>query len=110
MLTESLCYSSQTTIFYNVLKRFQDSLNDNEREDFQFTLLEDLQIVIASIQDKQASEKKMRNLTRLKYFLEAIEEYGKVIEIFVNNLQFVAFIWVCLETIVRYTADLNCEH
>jgi hypothetical protein len=63
--------------------------------------LDDLQAVIAAIQEKQASEKKMRNLTRLKKFLEAMDEYGKVIEIFLNNSQFIAFVWVSLGPTVR---------
>jgi len=87
---------SQETVFHDVLERFKDSLSDGDREDFQFTTLDDLQGVIATIQDKQASEKKMRNLTRLKKFLEAMDEYGKVIEIFLNSSQFIAFVWVRL--------------
>jgi len=93
--------SSQETVFHDVLERFKTSLSSNDRDEFQFTTLDDLQAVIAAIQEKQASEKKMRNLTRLKKFLEAMDEYGKVIEIFLNNSQFIAFVWVSLGPTVR---------
>jgi hypothetical protein len=93
--------SGQETVFHEALERFKASLSDNDREDFQFVTLDDLQAAIAAIQEKQASEKKMRNLTRLKKFLEAMDEYGKVLEIFLNNSQFIAFVWVSLDPRVR---------
>jgi len=89
--------SGQETVFHKVLEQFKASISDNDREEFQFVTLDDLQAVIASIQEKQASEKKMRNLARLEKFLEAMDEYGKVIEIFLNNSQFIAFVWVSLD-------------
>lgn len=94
--TPSCNLSSQESVFHEALNRFKDSLGNTEREEFQFTTLDDLQDVIKSIQDKQASEKKMRNMKRLKKFLEGMDEYGKVIEVFLNASEFVAFVWVDL--------------
>ena len=92
--------SSQQLVFLEAVERFKDSLSDREREEFGFTTRDDLRDAITTIQEKQASEKKMRNLTRLKRFLEVMDEYGKVIEVFLNASQFIAFVWVSLGSIL----------
>ena|SRR6266536_6115727 len=90
---------SQLGEFTRVLTRFTDCLTEEQENDFKFSTLEDLQAAIFAIQKKQASEKRMRNLTRLRSFLEAMEQYGTIIEVFLNTSQFIAFIWVWLNLI-----------
>ena len=85
---------SQLGGFSRALTNFTKSLSKEQSDEFKFSTLEDLQVAIANIQERQASEKKMRNLNRLKSFLEAMEQYGKVIEVFLNTSNFIAFIWV----------------
>jgi hypothetical protein len=82
------------SVFSRALEKSQATLNQNDKDNFQFTTLDDLQDTIARIQRNQASEKKMRNLTRLKSFLEAMDQYGKVIEIYLNPSIFIAVVWV----------------
>ena len=84
----------EQSVFSKTLENFKAILNKDDQDDFQFTTLDDLQDAIARIQNNQASEKKMRNLTRLKLFLEAMDQYGKVIEIYLNTSAFIAFVWV----------------
>jgi len=86
--------SRQVSEFTRVLADFARSLTEEQQNDFRFSTLEDLKAAINIIQEKQASEKKMQNLTRLKSFLEAIEQFGKVVEVFLNTSNFIAFIWV----------------
>ena len=81
--------------FQRALARFKDHLSPTEHEHFRFTSLKDVQETIARIQATQESERKMRNLARIKALLEAMEQYGKVIEVFLNVSDILAFIWVC---------------
>lgn len=37
----------------------------------------------------------MRNIARIQSFLEAIDQFGKVMEVFLNTTAFVAYVWVC---------------
>ena len=83
--------------FQRALARFKSHLSPAEQEEFGVTSLEDVQRTIAQIQQIQGSEKKMRNLTRIKASIEAMEEYGKVVEIFLNVSDIIAFVWVCDE-------------
>ncbi|KAI9779019.1 MAG: hypothetical protein M1816_003779 [Peltula sp. TS41687] len=79
--------------FSRALMNFTNTLSEERKDDFRFSTLADLHSTIHEIQRKQASVKKMRNMARLSSFLEAMEQYGKVIEVFLNTSEFVAFIW-----------------
>jgi hypothetical protein len=101
--------SSKESEFTRTLREFEKNLTNEQRNDFKFSTLDDLRAAISIIQSKQASERKMRNFTRMRAFLEAIEQYGKVIEVFGNSSVFVAFIWVRLATIyVPSPIDRQC--
>ena len=93
--------SSQESEFTRTLRNFEKNLTDEQRDDFKFSTLDDLRATISTIQSKQGSERNMRNFTRMRAFLEAIEQYGKVIEVFANSSIFVAFIWVRLAPIYQ---------
>ena len=97
------------SIFNQSLARFKTSLTPAEVDDFQFTSLEDVEKAIADLQRKQAATKTLRNLNRLKPFLDAIEQYGKVIEIFVNASIMVAFIWVSTRTHKLYGDNIIAD-
>ena len=96
----------QLRLFSLYQQSFVETLTQEQKNDFEFSTLEDFQAVIIDIQNRQSSERKMRNLARLRCFLEAMDQYGKVIEVFVNASELVCFIWVkilCLRV-------LNCFH
>ena len=92
--------------FQGALKRMVDSLSPAEKEDFQFTTLEDVHLEIAKIQEAQGSERRLRNLPRIKGFLEAMEQFGKVVEVFLNVSDVVAFVWVCRQALVFHILKL----
>ena len=81
--------------FQRALARFKGHLSPEEQEKFGFTTLEDVQQTIAQIQSTQESKGCMMNLTRLKGFIEAMEQYGKIVEVFLNVSDIIAFVWVC---------------
>ena len=84
----------QTTQFKLVLERFKHDLSDPERADFQFTSLNDLKVALDGIQKRQTSERRLQAMDRLNRFLEAMENYDKVIKVFLNSTEFLAFVWV----------------
>jgi hypothetical protein len=79
--------------FQIALSRFQDQLTEKEREYFRYTEFKDVQKEIIDIQKKQESLKKVMDLTRIQGFLEAMNQFGQVIEVFLNTSCFVAFVW-----------------
>jgi hypothetical protein len=80
-------------VFQTTLDKFKTRLSPRELNDFQFTSLEDVQRTILQIQDVQDTRKTMMDMSRIQSFLEAMNEFGKVIEVFLNVSDFVAFIW-----------------
>ena len=80
--------------FQRALARFKSHLSPAEEESFGVTSLEDVQKTIAQIQETQGNQRQMRNFTRIKAFVEVMEQYGKVVEAFLNASSFLAFVWV----------------
>jgi len=84
--------SAQAPAFVRALDAFRANLTPEDREDFQYTKLEDLQTAIQDIQEKQG--RKSQNLARMKPFLEGMQQYGKIVEVFLNVSNVIAFVWV----------------
>jgi hypothetical protein len=84
----------QATVFQLVLQRFKASLSDKERRQFGATTLGDLNFAIETIQQKQRSDRKLRALSKLGRFLEGMKEYDKIVAVFLNTSELLAFIWV----------------
>lgn len=56
--------------------------------------LASLKSEIIAIQHQHGREGKLRNMKRAGKFIEAMTQFGQVIEVFVNANDFVCFIWV----------------
>lgn len=83
----------QDDLFRRVLDSFKKDLSRQEKQNFSFTDIKGLNLAIDDLQKKQHSQRRLQNLSRLKPFLEAMEQYGKVVEVFCNSSEFVAFVW-----------------
>ncbi|KAI9869334.1 MAG: hypothetical protein M1813_000123 [Trichoglossum hirsutum] len=93
--------------FYRALDRFQASLTPSEKADFQVSSLDDVYDTITAIQDEQLPRKTMRNLNRMKPFLEGLDQLGKVLEVFLNTSTFVAFVWGPLKFMLQTASTLE---
>lgn len=87
-------FSTHDAGFRRVLEQFKATLSQDDKEDFRLSTLDDLKLEILAIQEKQASERKMKNSARLKSFLEAMEQYDEVVKVFLNTADILAFVWV----------------
>ena len=73
----------------------KSGLTSKELFDMEMTTLLDLQKALGAVQQKQQDSKKQRFLARLKPFLDAMQQYSKVINVFANTSDIIAFVWVC---------------
>jgi uncharacterized protein YpuA (DUF1002 family) len=62
-------------------------------KDFTFTKFNDVRNTVLRIQNDLDHLKSMMNLTRIQSFLEAMEQFSKVTEVFLNVSNFLCFIW-----------------
>ena len=92
------------SVFQQALDDFRKGLREDDRNQIMYTTLDDLQRCILDIQNKHNTARRSRNMGRLKPFLEAMEQYGKVIEVFLNASQILCFVWVSFGLIVSNIA------
>lgn len=86
--------NTYTPLFERSLEVFKKDLNKKDRDNFKFSTLEDLEKCLTQLQAKHRSQRRMQNLNRLKPFLEAMNQFGKVVEVFCNSSELVPFLWV----------------
>ncbi len=75
--------------------RFESTLSPDELAGMKISTLDDVHDSMRKIQEKQGSEKKLRNLNRIKVFLEGMRQYEQLVKVFLNVSSVVAFVWVC---------------
>ncbi|KAF7554205.1 hypothetical protein G7Z17_g3062 [Cylindrodendrum hubeiense] len=82
--------------FKTFLQTFKTTANLTSKQAlaFQNTTLDDVKDTIATIQQKQISSGRQQWIRRLEPFLASMEQYGKVIETFLNVSEALAFIWI----------------
>ncbi|EMD96161.1 hypothetical protein COCC4DRAFT_55683 [Bipolaris maydis ATCC 48331] len=80
--------------FHLVLEKFKSGLSEKEKQEFATSTLDDVHIAIEKIQRKQQSEKRLRAMNKLELFLEGMKEYEKVVAVFLNTSEILAFVWI----------------
>jgi mRNA degradation ribonuclease J1/J2 len=85
--------SKAEDVFSGVLQRWRTRLTEKEQKDYESTSLNVLKNSIIQIQNRLEATKDSQNMNRIRKFLEAMEQLGKVIELFANSSVYVAFIY-----------------
>lgn len=80
--------------FQHALASFKAGLEPSVASRFAKTTIQDLKQEILDIQRKQISQKRLQNMHRLHGVITAMEQYGRVIEVFLNASDILAFVWV----------------
>jgi hypothetical protein len=73
--------------------KFRARLSGSQLTEFKSTTYEQLCDEVLKIQREQESNKSMMNLSRIQACLEAMNEFGKTIEVFLNVSDVICFIW-----------------
>lgn len=81
-------------VFQRALDNFKKDLTAQQRHDFKITTLQDVKDEVNNIQIRYGSAKKLRGMSRMSKFLEAMQQLEQVISVFLNVSEVVAFIWV----------------
>jgi hypothetical protein len=82
-------------IFSSVFLSFKETFPQHYIDEFQeIKSLGDLNHAIQAIEKQQANRRCLRNMQKVRPFLNALEQYSQVIEVFVNaKPDMLAFIW-----------------
>jgi hypothetical protein len=87
--------------FAKALDNWRRRLSDKEQKDYEGTTLNDLKMWIIQTQNRLEATKDNPNMKRLSKFMEAMEQFGRVIEVFANSTVYVAFIWGPIKFILQ---------
>jgi hypothetical protein len=80
--------------FRRASEKFIDNLTADQKRDFPKCSLEDVRQTVEALQKKRGDEKRMRNMDRLRVFLEGMEQYRHVVQAFLNCTPFLGYVWV----------------
>ncbi|KAI1147252.1 putative zinc finger protein [Nemania diffusa] len=98
--------------FDKALGEFKEGLGRREIEEFRTTTLKELKISIGKLQAQQHAQGQQQDLNRLQPFIEAIEQYGKMVGIFYSNDDIVTFVWGPVKFLLQATSIVDgafCE-
>lgn len=84
------------TAFQRAILKFQRSLTSEQKAQFAVSSQDDVISEVQKIQDRYGSTRKLRSLSRLSKFLEAMSQIEQVVTIFLNVSNVVAFVWVSI--------------
>ncbi|KAJ5090487.1 hypothetical protein N7532_009171 [Penicillium argentinense] len=84
---------NSSSAFEKALETFKGSLSKRDQNTFKAATFQDLQSSIDDLQRTQHGKRQTRWLKRLGPFLEAMDQWGKVVEVFCNSNEIVAFVW-----------------
>jgi hypothetical protein len=79
--------------FKQAFDNFKKRLKPEEEAKFAITSLNDLELAVKDLQDRQRKTKTAQNLKRIEPFLQAMAQYKEIIEVFLNASSLLCFIW-----------------
>ena len=85
-------YSLEAT-YHNALDDFRNRVGEKNFRDFEKTDIQMLKKDIKRMQQDQRNSKALRNLSRISGFIKAFEQFGTVVEVFLNASPIVCFVW-----------------
>jgi hypothetical protein len=80
--------------FQEALDTFKSKLTAADRRNFSIASRQQLEEALDKIQSDQHTGRKLKNMNRLSAFLEGMETFGKVINVYCQASEIVAFLWV----------------
>lgn len=101
--------------FQRALGKFKVFLSRTSPElinQFAITGPQDVKRVCMEIQDRQSRDGSLRRMRRIEGFIEAMDQLGKSIEVFVNVNELVCFVWVSAPpySFWIWSASTCCPH
>lgn len=80
--------------FERALRNFKSTLSPETAHQFSICSLQDVQTICMDIQREQGQKGCLRKMKRIEGFIEAMDQLGKTIDVFLNANEFVCFVWV----------------
>ena len=92
-------------IVKKAIEQLDQTLSPEDERFFRDTTLRDLWRDARGIESELGERRDLRYMRRIEGFLRTMESYSGVIEVFCQGFSPMAFVWVCLEQLYRFSAD-----
>ncbi|EPS38603.1 hypothetical protein H072_7586 [Dactylellina haptotyla CBS 200.50] len=96
--------SSQLGPFEEALWSFSAKLTHSQRTQFTSTTQQDVEILAAKLQHEQEGRKGYRAMGLLRPFIDGLVGYSKVIEVFAQTSEILAFVWGPIKFLIQVTS------
>ncbi|ERF69533.1 hypothetical protein EPUS_01862 [Endocarpon pusillum Z07020] len=97
------CTSSLT--IEKAFDKLKGSLSSQDAQDFLNTTLKDVWSAAVVIEQDQAARKAMKNVRRIQPFLNTMESYSRVIEVFCQGYPPMAFVWGPMKLMLQLSSQ-----
>ncbi|KAI0022441.1 hypothetical protein F4780DRAFT_197555 [Xylariomycetidae sp. FL0641] len=98
--------------FDKALEKFKQGLDEKQRLQFAASTLDEVEAEIQRIQDQHGSQKRLRSLSRISRFLEAMTQIEHLVSVYLNVSNLVAFVWgpikLVLQVAGKWVEALEC--
>ncbi len=93
-LPSGVVLDQNARVFEMASEKLKQSISSTDAAVFQATVVEDVWKAAEEMQESQRQRKSLRNMRRVKPFLQGLEKYSKVIEVVCNGTSYLPWIWV----------------
>ncbi|KAG4441376.1 hypothetical protein IFR05_003133 [Cadophora sp. M221] len=97
--------ASQMATFEAAFERLKDTVKPHHAVEFQSTTLKDVWDAANEIQRVQRQRRSLRNMGRLKPFLQGLEKYSKCLDTLCNGTPFLPWVWAPVKLILQLASD-----
>ena len=104
------------TSFDIAFERLRDTVSKDDARAFASSKMEDVWATAKDIERQLEERRSLRGFRRIQPFLEAVEQYSKVIEVSCNQTPYLPFIWVRFRHVPEHIANArprlpsNCSY
>jgi hypothetical protein len=91
--------------FQRAFDKTSKTFTPAELDTFKSSSLESVHLMLLEIQEAHAKGKTKMNLRRANAFLDAMDQYGKVTEVFLNSSQIMGFVWGPMKFLLQVSKD-----
>lgn len=84
-------------LFKEAFSKLEETVTNTNRQDaisFKNTTLKDVYKATRDIEESLAKLQTLRNMARLRPFLDGLDHYSKVVEVLCNGTPYLSWIWV----------------
>ncbi|KAF4635072.1 hypothetical protein G7Y89_g3030 [Cudoniella acicularis] len=94
-------------IFQDKFKRLEETVNFDDKREFQLTTLQDVREAARQIERGLGDRGCLRNMKRLQPFLNGLDRYSTIIEILCNGTPYLPYIWAPVKLMLKLASDFQ---